>query len=127
LTRIRFDTTLSESAVSFHDPCHIGRFLHEYDIPRKVLAGIPRTILIEMAHNREGALCCGAGGGLKSHFPEVALQIGEQRIKEFHDTLASTLVTTCIFCRHNLKEGIDKLKSNAKVQLLEEFLSDRLS
>jgi Fe-S oxidoreductase len=48
--------------VTYHDPCHLGRFNHEYEAPREILARLGCT-LVEMPRNRDNSFCCGAGGG----------------------------------------------------------------
>ena len=48
--------------VTYHDPCHLGRFQGEYDAPRSILERLGCT-LIEMPRNRDNSFCCGAGGG----------------------------------------------------------------
>ncbi|MDI6645345.1 MAG: (Fe-S)-binding protein, partial [Methanobacteriaceae archaeon] len=56
-----------DEKVTYHDPCHLGRHLEEYDAPREILDRI--TELIEMERNRENSRCCGAGAGVRSAFP----------------------------------------------------------
>jgi len=48
--------------VTFHDPCHLGRFNKGYDAPRDLLA-LLGCELIEMGRCKANSFCCGAGGG----------------------------------------------------------------
>lgn len=48
--------------VTFHDPCHMGRFNGEYDAPRRIME-LLGCELREMPRNRDNSFCCGAGGG----------------------------------------------------------------
>lgn len=90
--------------VTYHDPCHLGRHGKIYDEPRDILKKMGFTI-VEMPRNREKALCCGGGGGLKSAFDETATKIAGIRATEAYNTKASLLVTTCPFCERNLADG----------------------
>jgi heterodisulfide reductase subunit D len=95
-----------DAVITYHDPCHMGRHLGIYDPPREVLKKIPGLELQEMERNREAALCCGAGGGVKSAYPEWAQQTAEKRLLEASMTDARFLVTSCPFCLHNLQESL---------------------
>ena len=106
---------------TYHDPCHIGRHMEVYEAPRRILNKISN--FIEMKTNREGAMCCGAGGGVKKGFPELSLEIAKNRIKEAESIGASVLVSTCPFCYRNLSDAIKALNSDLKmVDLVELFL-----
>jgi Fe-S oxidoreductase len=48
--------------VTFHDPCHLGRFNKGYDAPRALLA-LLGCELVEMGRCKSNSFCCGAGGG----------------------------------------------------------------
>jgi Fe-S oxidoreductase len=48
--------------VTFHDPCHLGRFNKGYDAPRELLA-LLGCELVEMGRCKSNSFCCGAGGG----------------------------------------------------------------
>ena len=73
-------------AITYHDPCHLGRHAGVFDAPRKVLKMIPGVKLVEMERNRGNAWCCGAGAGVKSQFKDWAIEIASERIQEAHGT-----------------------------------------
>ncbi|MHA1649108.1 MAG: (Fe-S)-binding protein [Candidatus Helarchaeota archaeon] len=98
--------------LSYHDPCHIGRAAEIYEPPRELLKKIPGIELVEMKRNRENAWCCGAGGGVKSAFPELAVEIAQDRIKEAEEIGVNTIVTACPFCVRNLRDSAQSLKKN---------------
>jgi Fe-S oxidoreductase len=92
--------------VTYHDPCHLGRHCGEYEAPRQVIS--KKAELVEMDKNRNHASCCGAGGGVKSAYPELSSEISRKRIDESLKTGAELMVTCCPFCVLNLES--DKIK-----------------
>jgi Fe-S oxidoreductase len=107
--------------ICYHDPCHLGRQCGEYESPREVLRSIVN--LVEMENIKENSDCCGAGGGVKSAHPEIAIELGQKRIEEAISTNADILVTTCSFCLMNLQDACkSKLKKELPVMDLSELL-----
>ncbi len=95
--------------VTYHDSCHLGRHMDLYEIPREIISKIPGIELIEMKRNRKNAWCCGAGGGVKSQFPDLAKDISKERINEAIESGADILTTSCPFCIGNLKDAYEEL------------------
>ena len=97
----RLNLSKTDLNVTYHDSCHLGRHCDEFDEPRDVIKSVAN--LVEMENVRENSICCGAGGGVKSAYPEIAMQMGKSRIDEAKETGCETLVTPCPFCKLNLE------------------------
>jgi heterodisulfide reductase subunit D len=93
--------------VTYHDPCHLGRYSDLFDAPRRILEALPGVELVEMPRSREKSWCCGAGAGVKTTYPDFAAWIGEERVNEAKETGADALVTACPFCEGNLSDVIE--------------------
>ncbi len=106
-----------EGKITYHDPCHLGRYANVYEEPREVikLAGD----FVEMEFNRENAFCCGGGGGLKSNFPELSREISKERIKQAEEVKVNLLITSCPLCYICLKEASKKINVIEFSQLFE--------
>jgi len=114
---IPFKPVEGSETVTWHDPCHLGRHMNLYEIPRDVLLKIPGLEFKEMKRNRNNAWCCGAGGGVKSEFPDLALDISKERIKEAIDTGAQVLTTSCPFCVGNLSDAYKEMESETQEKI----------
>jgi len=112
--------------VTYHDPCHLGRHMDTYDPPRTLLQAIPGIELIEMPRTRENAWCCGSGGGVKSGYPEWAVEISGERVKEAEELRVDAIVSACPFCERNLTDAINKFGSKLKVYDVVELVNKAL-
>ncbi len=83
-------------AVTYHDPCYLGRYNGVYDAPRRVIEATGCT-LVEMPRHGDRALCCGAGGGrIWMEEGAVKERASESRVREAAALDAiSVLVTAC--------------------------------
>jgi Fe-S oxidoreductase len=94
----------NKEAVTFHDPCYLGRYAGKVDEPRQLLTRFGADIK-EPVRNRDNPYCCGAGGGLlfADKEEEPGSRISDVRFKQLRDTGANTVVTACPFCSIMLK------------------------
>ncbi len=104
-----------KNIVTYHDPCHLGRHVGMYEIPREVYNKIPGIKLVEMRRNKENAWCCGAGGGVKIGYPEWSVEISQERLVEAKETGASVISSICPFCRTNLSDANEKYNMGFEV------------
>ena len=85
-------------AVTYHDPCDLGRSGRVYEIPREVIRAVPGVTLVEMPRNREDCLCCGGGGNLEMIDPGLSSKIAREKVDEALSTGASAVITACQQC-----------------------------
>jgi Fe-S oxidoreductase len=104
----KFPHDVLEKTITYHDPCHLGRHSGIYDEPRNVLKQLAGSSYIEMERNRENAMCCGNGAGLRTLFKEQAKLIGAERIQHARIVEAEYLVTACPFCKNMLSLQADE-------------------
>jgi len=112
-----------DSKITYHDPCHLGRHANVFESPRRVLESIPGLKLVEMERIRQDSWCCGAGGGMKSAFPDSALKVAYERVKEADETEAQYLVSACPFCKRNLKDASNSSAKHLQIYDLIELVS----
>ena len=92
--------------VAYHDPCHLGRYSGIYDEPREVIRLLGGRI-VESRFSREGALCCGGGGGVRANFESLAKGVAVERVASF-DKDVEKIISPCGLCYANLKSASDK-------------------
>jgi heterodisulfide reductase subunit D len=112
--------------VTYHDPCHLGRYSEVYDAPRKVLEAVPGLEFTEMKRIREKSWCCGAGAGVKTSYPDFAQWIGEQRVQEALETGAQVLASACPFCEGNLSDTVQAMDAGIEVKDLTDLVLEAL-
>jgi Fe-S oxidoreductase len=112
--------------VTWHDPCHIGRHCGIYEEPREILKAIPGIELVEMERIKDQGWCCGAGAGVRTAFPEMALTIATERVEEAKETGAEAIVTSCPYCEQNLLDPIRRNKERLKVLDLTDLVLEAL-
>ena len=86
---------------TYHDSCCLGRKTSHYEEPRALLKALPGVKLVEMAQNRESALCCGGGGTttyLDRYIQEQTKdRLADRQVQQAAATGAQILATACPF------------------------------
>lgn len=119
---VKFNKPINKT-ITYHDPCHLGRHGGVYEAPRAILSNIPEVNLIEMDRIKIKSRCCGAGGGFKIAFNDIAEDIATERVKEAVGTGAELIVTPCPFCVVNLNAGAKKAGLQIKAIDLMQFVT----
>lgn len=92
-------------AVTFHDPCYLGRHNGVYDAPREVLTQLSVSVP-EMEHNHNTSFCCGAGGAqMWKEEEEGSAAVNATRYAEAEATGAETIAVGCPFCNQMLTDA----------------------
>ncbi|MDK2781393.1 MAG: heterodisulfide reductase subunit [Archaeoglobi archaeon] len=108
--------------IMYHDPCHLGRHSGIYEPPREIISMIPEAELVEFERNREDSLCCGAGAGVRSAFPELSKRIASHKIREAEDKRVDLIVSACPFCEYNLRDASEKIRVMDILELVSELM-----
>ncbi len=102
----RLEVEATESSVTYHDPCYLGRH-SVYDAPRNVLKVLTNDF-VELERTRENSFCCGAGGAQFWKEEEAgAERISDNRYREAEEAGRAgenkVLAVGCPFCKSMLE------------------------
>ena len=92
-------------AVTFHDPCYLGRHNGVYEAPRSALRRAGAE-LQELPRSRSNSFCCGAGGAQMWKEEEHGTErVNNTRYAEVRASGAKTLAVGCPFCMVMLSDA----------------------
>lgn len=104
-----------DAAVTYQDPCRLGRHMGVYDAPRDVINAIPKIEFNEMIKNRQRSVCCGVGNWLTCG--SVAKTMQANRFREAKQVGAKTLITACPKCEIHFKCALQDERLQKEVNL----------
>jgi len=93
--------------VTYHDPCHLGRFEKVYDPPREIIKNIPGITFKEMRRSKENSWCCGGGTTVYSSFLDLTKKVVEERMKDLPEDV-EMIITACPLCKEVLSSSTNK-------------------
>ena len=114
-----------DGAVTYQDPCRLGRLAGIYDPPRELLRLAPENQVVEMGRSRENALCCGTSAWMECSSCSKAMQI--ERLREASQTGARALITACPKCQTHLTCALGDAGVDLRVRDIYTFLVESLN
>jgi len=85
--------------VTWHEPCHLGRYLGVKEQPRRILKSIPDINYVEMPNADR---CCGMAGTFSINFYDLSKKIADKKVADIKSTGADIVVTDCPGCQIQL-------------------------
>jgi dimethylglycine catabolism B len=92
-----------DEAVAYHDACHLGRGLGQYDEPRRLLRRAAATVS-EAWSNAELAGCSGGGGLLPRTLPDTSVEVA-RRLAADVSPGGAPIATACPTSRRMLERA----------------------
>ena len=109
----------ADSAVTYHDPCYLGRHNGIFDQPRSLIQATGAR-LTEPTRSRSNSFCCGAGGGQFWKDEEKGSErVSTNRYRELKQTGAKTVATGCPFCMRMITEETAKEEPETAMEVLD--------
>ncbi len=96
--RLQVTARSQDAPITFHDPCHLGRYNRIVDAPRAVLRAALGAAPREMPASGVAGQCCGAGGGHAWFDLGQGGKMNAARYTQAAATGAGTVATACQFC-----------------------------
>lgn len=121
----RKKTGITNETVTVHDPCHLirhtSRQIMDYAI--MILEAMPSVSVSEsLAHDS----CCGGGGLVGRHSPDVSRGVVKENLASIADTGADRVVTPCPLCTAQLEENLYRAGLSSEVDDLTVFIAKLL-
>ncbi len=112
-------------SVTIHSPCHLIRHTSRQlaDYAAKIVEAMPNTRYTQSVLHDS---CCGGGGMVGYHSPDVANRVARENLRAIKRTGASRVLAPCPLCTAHIEEMLFKTGSSVEVDDLTVFIAQRL-
>jgi len=111
-----------DKTVTYHDPCCLARFTYVLDAPRRLLAALGASPLVEMNWSGKQARSCGGCGGVPFTYPDISEKAGRLRVEEALKTKARILASADPECELMLSRVAKEIEVKDIVELVAEAI-----
>lgn len=105
--------------ITWHDPCHLNRYLRITQQPRQLIKSIPDTQYIEMTRPD---WCCGMAGTFSIYYYELSKKIADKKIDSIMESGADIVATDCPGCQIQMIDNMTRRKLPVRVMHIVELL-----
>ncbi|MEK6576589.1 MAG: (Fe-S)-binding protein [Nitrospirota bacterium] len=111
---------INGKVITWHDPCHLGRFQGITEEPRRLIKGIKGVEFREM---QEADLCCGGAGTYSIRHNDLSMKILDRKVDNIVKSGADIVATACPSCIIQLNYGLKKNKLPVKAVHITQILN----
>ena len=106
-------------ALTYHDPCYLGRYSNIFDQPRSILRSVSKGGLRELERHGRESFCCGAGGGRMWMEETIGKRIYLERSEEIVRQQVSNVAVGCPFCMTMIEDGMKELEKEEEIKIMD--------
>ena len=108
-----------QGALTYHDPCYLGRYNNIFDQPRSILRSVSKGELKELERHGRESFCCGAGGGRMWMEETIGKRIYLERSEEIVRQQVSNVAVGCPFCMTMIEDGMKELGKEEEIKTMD--------
>ena len=106
-------------ALTYHDPCYLGRYNNIYDEPRSILRSVSNGVFKELGRHGRESFCCGAGGGRMWMEETIGKRIYLERSEEIFGLKIKNVAVGCPFCLTMIEDGMKELGKEEQIKTMD--------
>ena len=108
-----------DGALTYHDPCYLGRYQNVFDQPRSILRSVSKDGFKELERYGRESFCCGAGGGRMWMEETIGKRINRVRSEEIVAQKVSNVAVACPFCLTMIEDGMKDLGQEEAIRTMD--------
>ncbi len=116
--KIKLNRSL-EGALTYHDPCYLGRYNDVFDQPRSLLQSVAKDGFKELERCGQESFCCGAGGGRMWMEETIGKRIYLERSEEIDHQNVANVAVGCPFCLTMVEDGMKEMGKEEEIKTLD--------